>query len=161
MLGLPFNQLGGGGIARFYNISPSSYAPDDADAQLLLAKALRTVLESQQPCHRSPVVANSSAGQLYSAHVTAVLCPISSGLAGYRYYAIEALSRVRNMMRRLLGNIPPPSPCAQERPTTTPTRWFCHECKSGPYDIAAQTGCTNVINGSQCDHHVCLYCRKE
>ena len=161
MLGLPFNQLGGGGIARFYNISPSSYAPDDADAQLLLAKALRTVLESQEPCHRSPVVANSPAGQLYSAHVTAVLGPISSGLASYRYYAIEALSRVRNIMCRLLGDIPPPSPCAQERPNTTPTRWFCHECKSGPYDISAQTGCTNVINGSQCDHHMCPYCRKE
>lgn len=47
MLGLPFNQLGGDGIARFYNISPSSYAPDDADAQLLLAKGLRTVLENR------------------------------------------------------------------------------------------------------------------
>ena len=51
MLALPFNQLGGGGIARFHNISPPGYSPVDADTRLLLVKALRTVLESQVPCH--------------------------------------------------------------------------------------------------------------
>ena len=67
-------------------------------------------------------------------------------------------------------------PRAKERRTTTESsdprikgrsrsmpggNWYCHKCNSGPYNIVAQLGCTNVINGARCDHPRCNYCKRE
>lgn len=162
MLTLRFNHLSGGGNARFYDYSPPSYVPDDPDTRFLSVKTLCTVLEGQMHCHRGLRLSLTSPGApLYNAHVTAGLRPKLSGLESYYHRTIEAIRSVRYAVRQALGNGAPPSTRALERPTTTPTRWFCHECKSGPYSIATQTGCTNVINGRQCDHRMCGYCNKE
>lgn len=159
MLTLPFNHLSGGENARFYEYSPPSYVPDDPDTRFLSVKTLRTVLEGQMYYHRGLRLSlTSPGGPLYNAHV---LRPKLSGLESYYYRTIEAIRSMRYTVRQLLGIGAPPSTRALERPTTTPTRWFCHECKSGPYNIATQTGCTNVINGRQCDHRMCVYCNKE
>ena len=49
-----------------------------------------------------------------------------------------------------------------ERPPRDPgiTR-YCHMCNSGPYNIATESGCTNVLGGRQCDHVFCGYCRTD
>ena len=104
---------------------------------------------------------NSQADPLYMAYISAGLGRKPSGLAGYRYDMINVFGRVGSTVRQLMCKGAPPSPSAQERPTTTPTRWYCHKCQTGPYSISAQTSCTNVINGHQCDHPMCPYCKKE
>ena len=59
MFALPFIHLVDGGNAPLPNISPPSYATEDADAtkdagtQLLLVKVLCTVLAGQVHCHTS------------------------------------------------------------------------------------------------------------
>lgn len=111
--------------------------------------------------HKSTLVTELPAGPLHGAHVGAVVGPTLSSPAGYDYRLIKAVRKGRNAVHRLLGNGAPPRPCDQGRPTATPTTWYCHQCNSGPYNIAAQSGCTNVINGRQCDHSRCDYCRKE
>ena len=162
MLALPFKRLDGDGNARFHNMSLPSYASNDADTHLLSGTTPCVVLEGQVPYHTSLRSSlNASAGTLCKAHVTAFLGLRLSGLTGYRDKIVDAIGRIRNTVRRLLGHGATPSPRAQKRPTTTPTTWFCHICQSGPYNISAQNGCTNVINGRQCDHHMCDYCKKE
>ena len=162
MLALPLNRLNGDGNAPFRDMSLPSYASNDADTHLLSGKTSCVVLEGQVPYHTSLRSSlNSVAATLFKAHVTAFLGPRLPGLTGYRDKIVEAIGRTRNTVRRLLGHGTTPSPRAQERPTTTPTKWFCHICQSGPYNINAQSGCTNVINGHQCDHHMCDYCKKE
>ena len=104
---------------------------------------------------------NSRADPLYMTNINAGLGRKPSDLVGYRYDMINVIGRVRSTVRRLLCNGAPPGPLAQEKPTTTPTRWYCHKCQTGPYTISAQTSCTNVINGRQCDHPMCYYCKKE
>ena len=104
---------------------------------------------------------NSQADPLYMTYISAGLGRKLSGLAGYRYDMINVIDRMRSTVHRLVCNGAPPSPLAQERPTTTPTKWYCHKCRTGPYSISAQTSCTNVINGHQCDHRMCHYCEKE
>ena len=42
-----------------------------------------------------------------------------------------------------------------------PTTWYCHNCACRPHSIAAQSRCTNVINGRQCNHSMCDYCYKD
>lgn len=42
-----------------------------------------------------------------------------------------------------------------------PATWYCHNCACGPHSIAAQSRCTNVINGRQCNHSMCDYCYKD
>ena len=37
------------------------------------------------------------------------------------------------------------------------TQWFCHNCYSGPYNIAVQFACINV----HCGHQMCNYCRRD
>ena len=163
MLTLPFNHLNGGEKARFHDISPPIYAPNIVYTPLLLVKTLRTVLRGRVHCHRGLRLSLSSlAGTLYyKTHVTAGLSPKLFGLASYSYKIIEAIGRVKKVVCRSLGNGAPASTRDWERPITRPTIWFCHECETGPYNIATQAGCTNVIDGRQCDHHMCAYCRKE
>ena len=103
----------------------------------------------------------SRADTLSMTHINAGLGWKPSGLAGYRYDMINIIGRVKSTVRRLLCNGAPPTPLGQERPTTAPTTWYCHKCQTGPYNISAHPSCTNVINGHQCGHPVCHYCRKE
>lgn len=145
MLALPFNRLDGGWDARFHNMLLPKRAPGNANTQLLSVQSLPTVLE----------------GPLPRAHVAAIVDPNLSSPAGYRYKLVETISKSMYTVRRLLGNGAPRRPRAQERPTTTPTRWYCHKCNSGPYSMVAQSSCTNVINGRQCDHPRCHYCTRE
>ena len=104
---------------------------------------------------------NLRADPLYMAYINAGLDWKLSRLAGYRSAMVKVIGKVRSTVRRLLCNGAPPSPLAQERPTTKYTKWYCHKCQTGPYSISAQNSCTNVINGRQCDHPMCHYCRKE
>ena len=160
MFALPFKHLIDGGSAFFPNIPPPSHATGDAGISLLLPKILRTVLEGQVHRHiRSPL--NSRADPLYMTNINAGLGRKPSGLAINRYDVIEVIGRVRSTVRRLLCNDALPTPPAQERPITAQTKWYCHKCQTGPYSISAQTSCTNVINGHQCDHRMCHYCKKE
>lgn len=145
MLALPFNRFDDSRDARCHNISLPSHIPGVTNTQLLSVEYKSMDLE----------------GPLYRAHVAAIICPKLSSSAGHHYKLINAVSRVGNSVRQLLGKGVQPRARAQERPTTAPTRWFCHKCNSGPYSIAAQSGCTNVINGRQCDHRRCDYCKKE
>lgn len=146
MLSLPLNHLDGGRTARIHNISLRSHAPGNANTQLLSVQSSPAVLKAT-PLHRTHI----------ATIVNAKLC----SPAGYRYRIIKAVSRARNTMCRLLGNGTPPRPRVQERATTTPTTWYCHQCNDGPYNITAQPRCTNVINGRQCDHSRCGYCKEE
>lgn len=159
MIVLPFKHFIDSGSALFPEISPPSHATDDAGRSLLLDKILRTVLQGQVHPLRSSL--NSRADPLYMTYINAGLGRKPSGLAGYRYDMMNVIGRVRSTVRRLLCKDAPPTPLAQERPTTAPTRWYCHKCQMGPYSIATQSSCTNVINGHQCDHRVCHYCKKE
>lgn len=162
MLALPFNRLDGGWDARFHNMLLPKRAPGNANTQLLSVQSLPTVLEGRILCHKTfwlPL--NVPAGPLHRAHVAAIVDPKLSSPVGYRYKLVETISKRMYTVRRLLGNGAPRRPRAQERPTTTPTRWYCHKCNSGPYSMAAQSSCTNVINGRQCDHPRCHYCTRE
>ena len=162
MFALPFKHLIDGGSAPFPNVPPPDHTRDDAGTPLLLAKILCTVLEGKGIVTlRLRSSLNSRADPLYMTNINAGLGRKPFGLAGYRYDMIDVIGRVRSTVRQLLCNGAPPGPLAQERPTTTPTRWYCHKCQTGPYSISAQTSCTNVINGRQCDHPMCYYCKKE
>ena len=162
MLSLPFNHLDGGRTARIHSISLRSHAPGDANTQLLSVPSSPAVLKGEVLRHTSLQLSlNLPATPLHRTHIATVVSPKLSSPAGYRYKIIKAVSRARNTMRRILGNSTPPRPRVQERATTTPTTWYCHQCNSGPYNIAAQPSCTNVINGRQCDHPRCGYCKAE
>ncbi len=162
MLALPFNRVGGGRDTPFHNISLPSRSPGDGNTQLFSVRSLPAVLEGQAVSHTSLRISlNLPVGLLYRTHVAAVVGPKLSNPAGYRYRLIKAVSRARNTIHRVLGNCAPPVPHDQKWPTTAPTRWFCHVCNHGPYTIAAQSSCTNVIRGRQCDHPKCNYCREE
>ena len=162
MLVLAFHRLDRGGIATFHNIPLLSLALKDTDAQLLSVQSLPTALEGQVSCHTNLWLSLiSPEGPLHRPHVAAVVSPKMSGPADYRYRLIEAISPSRDTVRLLLGNSLPPRSRARDRPMARPTRWYCHKCNCGPYNIATQSGCTNVIDGHQCDHQRCGYCRKE
>lgn len=162
MLALSFNRLHGDRNARFHDILHPSDTPGDANTQSLSVQSLTKIVEGQVPYHKSLRLSlNLPAGPLPMAHVAAVVRPKISSPAGYHYRLVKAVKVVRNTVCRLLGSDTPPRPRTQERPTTTPTRWYCHKCNSGPYNIATQFGCTNVIDGGQCDHTRCSYCKEE
>ena len=162
MLALPSDRLDGGRNTRCHNVLLPSHAVGVANTQVVSVQYTPTVPKGQIPCHTSLRLSlNLPTGLLHRANVAAIVGPKLSGPAGYHYKLITAVSKEKNTLRRLLGNGAPPRARAQERATTTPTRWFCHRCNSGPYSIAAQSGCTNVINGHQCDHSRCDYCKKE
>ena len=165
MLALPFTYFYGAGNALFHDALLLGFAPGEADTQSLSVQALqklRTVLEGHIACPRSLLSSLMlPVGPFYGVHLAAVLSPRFSDPAGYRYNVLEAINGMRDTVRRLLGNAGPPRPRVEKRPTTRPTRWYCHECGSGPYNIAVQTGCTNEIRGRQCDHSMCVHCLKE
>lgn len=162
MLALPFNHSGGSRNARCHNVSLRSHAPGVGHTQSLSLECTRTVLEGQVLCHTSLRLSlNLPAGPLHRFYVAAVAAPKLSSPAGHHYELIHAVSRVRKSVCQSLGNRAQLRARTQERPTSTPTSWFCHKCNTGPYSIAAQPACTNVINGRQCDHRQCDYCRKE
>ena len=158
MLLLPLNRLAGGTNAHFHEMLLPSYDSGDAGFQsssFQIFRDLRTAYNGQVPYHTSLTSLTSPAGPLSRAVVAIILGLRFTGHADHRYNLRKASGGTSERLRRLLGD------CAQERPATTPTMWFCHKCNSGPYNIAAQRGCTNVINGHQCDHQMCNYCRKE
>ena len=162
MLALPSNHPTDVGNAPSPGLSPLSHVIDDVGTQLLSVNFLCTILEGQVHCRAGPRSSlNLPAYPLYGTCANTGLGSKLSHYAGYRYIMIKSISKVRNTVRRLLGNGALPSPRAQEKPTPTPTNWYCHLCQTGPYSIRTQTGCTNVINGHQCDHRMCSYCRKE
>lgn len=124
MLVLPFNRVDGGRNARFHNTSLRSHALGDANTHLLSAQQITTVLEGQVPCHTSfRLSLNLPAGPLHRAHVAAVVGLKLSSPAGFGYTLLKAVSRLRNIVGRLLGNGAPPKPRDQARPTTTATKW--------------------------------------
>ena len=158
MLLLPFNRLDSDANAHFHDMLLPSQTSGVAGIQLLSVQVfqhLRTIHDGQVPYHTSLTSLKSPAGPLFRALVATVLGLRLSSHAGHRCNLRKASGGTNKSLRRFLGK------GAQERPTTTPTTWYCHKCNSGPYNIAAQRGCTNVINGHQCDHQVCNYCRKE
>ena len=156
------SRLDDGRNTRFCDIYLPCHAPDRASMKPYLVQCFLKDLEGLVLCHQGPrLLLNLPAGLLHNYHIAAVVGPKLSSPACYRYKLLEAVDRVRNSMRRLLGNCTPPSSRAQESSTTTPTRWYCHKCNSGPYNIATQSGCTDVISGRQCDHRRCNYCSKE
>ena len=162
MLALPLNHIGGSRNARCHNVSLPSHAPGVGNTQPLSVECTRTVLEGHVFCHTSLRMSlNLPAGPLHRFYVAAITGPKLSSPAGHQYRLINAVSRVMKSVHQLLGNGVQLRVRTRERPTSTPTRWFCHKCNTGPYTIAAQPSCTNVINGRQCDHRKCDYCRKE
>ena len=161
MLALPLNGFCGGQNARSHRLSLPNHAPGNAKTQPPSIRIAPTFLKGHLPCHSSLRSSlNLPAGTLHRFHVVAVVDPKPYSPAGFRYKLTGAFSKVRNILHQMLGGVPSIAR-AQERPITTPTRWYCHKCNHGPYNIAAQPGCTNVINGRQCDHSKCHYCKEE
>ena len=162
MFDLSFHHLGGDWIGHFHDILQPSDTPGNANTQHLLIKSLPKDFEGQTRRHESVLLSlNLPAGPPPLAPVAAVISPNLSSPAGYHYQLIHAVGVVSNIVRRLLGCGTPPRHHARCGASTQATTWYCHKCNNGPYNIAAQSGCTNVINGRQCDHTRCEYCRKE
>ena len=165
MLALDFSHLDFNGESRLHTTSLSSCRSGDTDNKFLPApnsRHIRGIVEGRVPCHtKISMPLNLPAGSLHSVHIPAILIRELSSPAGYCYKLREATGFSRNNPYRYLGDGALPSPCAQEKPTTTPSRWYCHKCQTGPYSITAQPSCPNVINGRQCDHAVCFYCAKD
>ena len=162
MVALPFNRVDGGRDTRFHNNSLPSCSPGNGNTQFLWVRSLPAVLKGQAVSHTNfRISLNLPVGLLYRTHVAAVVGPKLSNPAGYRYRLIKAIIGARNTIHRFLGHCAPPVPCDEKTPTSAPTTWFCHLCNHGPYSIAAQSRCPNVIDGSQCDHSKCIYCRVE
>ena len=159
MFDLSFHHLGGDWIGPFHDVLQPSDNP--GRPQHLLIKSLPKDFEGQTRHHESVRLSlNMSAGPPL-APVAPVISPKLSSPAGYHYGLIHAVGILSNTVRQLLGCGAPPRHRARWGASTQATTWYCHKCNNGPYNIAAQSGCTNVINGRQCDHTRCAYCRKE